>query len=90
MANPRTPETAANRILRRGFNFSRGFDAAGRLDQGLAFVSYQKSLARGSWPSRPAQGRAAGGVHPPGGGGFFFALPGVTSPDAWLGQQLLD
>jgi hypothetical protein len=24
------------------------------------------------------------------GGGFFFALPGVTSPDAWLGQQLLD
>jgi deferrochelatase/peroxidase EfeB len=47
MANPPTPETARNRILRRGFNFSRGFDAAGRLDQGLAFVSYQKSLARG-------------------------------------------
>jgi len=23
------------------------------------------------------------------GGGFFFALPGVTSEDAWLGQQLL-
>ena len=26
----------------------------------------------------------------PVGGGFFFALPGVTSTDAWLGQQLLD
>ena len=26
----------------------------------------------------------------PVGGGFFFALPGVTSPDAWLGQQPLD
>jgi iron uptake system component EfeO len=25
----------------------------------------------------------------PVGGGFFFALPGVTSEDAWLGQQLL-
>ena len=90
MANPRTPETAANRILRRGFNFSRGFDAAGRLDQGLAFVSYQKSLGRGFLA---VQARLKGEPleeHPPGGGGFFFALPGVTSPDAWLGQQLLD
>jgi len=23
------------------------------------------------------------------GGGFFFVLPGVTSTDGWLGQQLL-
>jgi hypothetical protein len=23
------------------------------------------------------------------GGGFFFVLPGVTSGDGWLGQQLL-
>ena len=25
----------------------------------------------------------------PVGGGFFFVLPGVTSGDGWLGQQLL-
>jgi deferrochelatase/peroxidase EfeB len=91
MANPRTPETASNRILRRGFNFSRGFDDAGRLDQGLAFVSYQKSLARGFLAVQARlNGEPLEEYILPVGGGFFFVLPGVTSPDAWLGQQLLD
>jgi deferrochelatase/peroxidase EfeB len=90
-ANPRTPETAPNRILRRGFNFSRGFDAAGRLDQGLAFVSYQKSLTRGFLAVQARlKGEPLEEYILPVGGGFFFALPGVASPDAWLGQQLLD
>lgn len=46
-ANPRTPETAANLILRRGYSYARGFDAAGQLDQGLAFACFQRSLADG-------------------------------------------
>jgi deferrochelatase/peroxidase EfeB len=84
------PGRTGNRILRRGFNFSRGFDAAGRLDQGLAFVSYQRSLARGFLA---VQARLKGepleeDVRPLG-GGFFFVLPGVTAGDGWLGQQLL-
>jgi deferrochelatase/peroxidase EfeB len=91
MANPRTAETTPNRILRRGFNFSRGFDAAGRLDQGLAFVSYQKSLTRGFLAVQARlKGEPLEEYILPVGGGFFFVLPGVTSPDAWLGQQLLD
>jgi deferrochelatase/peroxidase EfeB len=90
MANPRTPGTAGSRILRRGFNFSRGFDNAGRLDQGLAFVSYQKSLARGFLAVQARlKGEPLEEYILPVGGGFFFALPGVSSDDAWLGQQLL-
>jgi deferrochelatase/peroxidase EfeB len=90
MANPRTPETAGSRILRRGFNFSRGFDNAGRLDQGLAFVGYQKSLARGFLAVQARlEGEPLEEYILPVGGGFFFALPGVTSDEAWLGQRLL-
>jgi deferrochelatase/peroxidase EfeB len=91
MANPRTPETAGSRILRRGFNFSRGFDAAGRLDQGLAFVSYQTSLAKGFLAVQARlKGEPLEEYILPVGGGFFFVLPGAPTADAWLGQRLLD
>ena len=43
--NPRTPETAHQVLLRRGFSYSRGVDGAGQLDQGLAFISYQRRLS---------------------------------------------
>jgi len=46
LANPRTPESAGDRLLRKGFNFQKGFDGAGLLDQGLAFVSYQRRLGQ--------------------------------------------
>src|SRR5262249_15124098 len=35
LANPRTAATQADLIFRKGISFSRGFDAGGRLDQGL-------------------------------------------------------
>jgi deferrochelatase/peroxidase EfeB len=90
LANPRTVETEESRILRRGFSYSRGFDGAGRLDQGLAFVAYQRSLQRGflSVQNR-LKGEPLEEYILPVGGGFFFALPGVADPDRFLGDELV-
>ena len=65
LANPRTPATEDDLIFRAGLSFSRGFDGGGQLDQGLAFVSFQRR--HGAVPQHPgaAGRRAARGVHPP-------------------------
>jgi deferrochelatase/peroxidase EfeB len=91
LANPRTAETDENLILRRGFNYSRGFDGAGRLDQGLAFVAYQRSLDKGFLTVQERlKGEPLEEYIMPVGGGFFFVLPGVTGADRFLGDQLVD
>ena len=90
LANPRTPETQKNRILRRGFSYSRGFDDAGRLDQGLLFSVFQASLDDGFMA---VQKRLAGEPLEeyilPVGGGFFYVLPGVERRGGYLGEGLL-
>lgn len=91
LANPRTPETDDSLMLRRGFNYSRGFDGAGRLDQGLAFISYQRSLERAFLAVQSRlKGEPLEEYILPVGGGFFFMLPGVTGEDRFLGDQLVD
>jgi deferrochelatase/peroxidase EfeB len=90
LANPHTAATDKNRILRRGYSFSRGFDAAGQLDQGLLFLAYQRDLAAGFVAIQERlNGEPLEEYIRPVGGGYFFTLPGVIGEESFLGESLL-
>jgi len=88
LANPRTPETDRDLIFRSGLSFSRGFDGDGQLDQGLAFVSYQRKLSQFLNTQARLAGEPLEEYVQPEGGGFYFALPGVTDERGFLGEGI--
>ena len=90
LANPRTPESQENMILRRPFNYSNGVTKSGQLDQGLLFICYQSKLDMGFIAvQRRLDGEPLEEYIKPVGGGYFFTLPGVRDASDYLGSTLI-
>ncbi|MDG4828200.1 Dyp-type peroxidase [Solwaraspora sp. WMMD1047] len=87
-ANPRTPESEANRILRRGYSYRRPRAGAGHPDEGLIFVCFQADLERGFVTvQRRLVGEALDRYVLTFGGGYFFAPPGVAGAGDYPGRR---
>jgi deferrochelatase/peroxidase EfeB len=90
LANPRTPATANQRLLRRSYNYDLGVDMNGNLQTGHIFICYQQDVER---QFVNVQKRLIGepliDYVQPFGGGYFFTLPGVRNANDWYGKTML-
>jgi deferrochelatase/peroxidase EfeB len=90
LANPNTPQTANQRIIRRSYNYDLGIDADGNMQAGHIFVAYQQDVDRqfATVQQRLINEPLADFVVPFG-GGYFFTLPGVRDNSDWYGSAML-
>lgn len=94
LSNPRDGERAEReRILRRGFNFMEGLDKVGRMNAGLLFICFNRSIEnqfesiqkRLANPNMPDQLLAYTQTT---GGGYYVVPPGVQKAGSFLGEGL--
>lgn len=90
LANPQTPKTAAtSAILRRSYQYDRSPDVQGNPDMGHVFCCFQQQLATYIAMQTRLEGEMLVPFIGPMGGGYFFALPGVSNAQDYYGRALL-
>jgi deferrochelatase/peroxidase EfeB len=89
LANPREPKTIDQRILRRAWNYSDGFDEDGRLNVGLLFVAFNQDIQRQfvAIQERLNEEPMVDYITPAS-GGYFFAPAAARDPQDWVGSGL--
>ncbi len=90
LANPNTPQTDNQRLIRRSYNYDLGLDNHGNLHAGHIFIAYQQDVERQfATVQRRLIDEPLSNFVQPFGGGYFFTLPGLRNDSDWYGRTML-